>query len=177
MTTSLRALTGDYVLDQARTRIGFVARHTVGPAVHGQFDRFAGTGHLDGDDPSRSRVELTVQAASVRTGNPQRDRYLRGKYLRDADHPVITFTSDRVERTGEAAFRVTGDLSIRGVRNPITLELELTGDGDDLRLKGGVTIDRTDWGVKWTAVAGLVARKVALELDLAATRRPAPTGG
>ncbi|MEU8326250.1 YceI family protein [Nonomuraea sp. NPDC048881] len=174
MTTSLRALTGDYVLDQARTRIGFVARHTVGPAVHGRFDRFTGTGHLDGDDPSRSRIELTVQAGSVQTRNPQRDRYLRGKYLKDADHPVITFTSNRVERTGETAFQVTGDLSIRGVRNPITLELELTGDGDGLRLrlKDGVTIDRTDWGVKWNAAAGLVARKVALELDLAAVRRP-----
>ncbi|MEV3986334.1 YceI family protein [Nonomuraea sp. NPDC049758] len=174
MTTSLRALTGDYVLDQARTRIGFVARHTVGPAVRGRFDRFAGTGHLDGDDPSRSRIELTVQAGSVQTRNPQRDRYLRGKYLKDADHPVITFTSNRVEPTGETAFRVTGDLSIRGVSHPITLELELTGDGDGLRLrlKDGVTIDRTDWGVKWNAAAGLVARKVALELDLAAVRRP-----
>ncbi|MER6582519.1 YceI family protein [Nonomuraea sp. NPDC001023] len=174
MTAGLRALTGDYVLDPARTRIGFVARHTVGPAVRGQFDRFAGTGHLDGDDPSRSRVELTVEAGSVQTRNPQRDRYLRGKYLKDADHPVITFTSNRVERTDETAFQVTGDLSIRGVSNPITLDLELTGDGDELRLrlKGGVTIDRTDWGVKWNAAAGLVARRVALELDLAAVRRP-----
>ncbi|MEU1392885.1 MULTISPECIES: YceI family protein [unclassified Nonomuraea] len=174
MTSSLRDLTGDYVLDPARTRIGFVARHTVGPAVRGWFDRFAGSGRLDGDDLSRSSVELTVQAGSVQTRNPQRDRYLRGKYLKDADHPVITFTSSRVERTGETAFQVTGDLSIRGVSNPITLELELAGDGDGrpLRLRGGVTIDRTDWGVKWNAAAGLVARKVALELDLAAVRRP-----
>lgn len=174
MTTTLRNLTGDYVLDLARTRIGFVARHTIGPKVRGQFDRFEGDGHLDGDDPSKSSVELTIQAGSIQTGNRQRDRYLRGKFLNEADHPTITFTSRRVRQTGQTSFQVTGDLSIRGVSNPIAVELELTGSEHDLRLylKGSATIDRSDWGVKWNGAAGLVGRTVALELEIAAVRQP-----
>lgn len=180
MTTTivLSDLTGDYTLDLARTRIGFVARHTIGPEVRGRFDRFEGHARLDGADPARSDVRLTVQTESISTGNPQRDEYLRAKYLNRAEHPAITFTSSEVRQTGATAFELTGNLTIRGVRKPITVHLELTSAERDpsgglrLRLRGGATIDRKDWGVHWAAAAGLVARKVALEFDVAALRRP-----
>ena len=71
-TTKLSELTGDYVLDTAHTRIGFVARHTMATRVRGQFDDFAGTAYLDGEDPSKSSVQLTIQASSIQTGNPRR---------------------------------------------------------------------------------------------------------
>ncbi|WP_327092157.1 YceI family protein [Nonomuraea sp. NBC_01738] len=169
---TLTALTGDYTLDQARTRIGFLARHTIGPAVPGRFDRFAGSAHLDGDDPARSSAELTIQAAGIDTRNAQRDGYLRGKYLNAAAHPAITFTSTGVRQAGQTTFDLTGDLTIRGVTRPITVTLELTG-ADDTRvtLTGGATLNRKDWGVHWAAAAGLVATSVRLDLDLVATRR------
>ncbi|GGP14263.1 YceI family protein [Nonomuraea glycinis] len=126
-TTVLRDLTGTYTLDLARTRISFVARHTIGPSVRGRFDQFEGGAYLDGGDPSRSSVELTIQAGSIQTHNRQRDDYLRGKYLSLAGHPTITFTSRQVKQAGKTAFELTGDLTIRGVTNSITVDFELTG--------------------------------------------------
>jgi polyisoprenoid-binding protein YceI len=79
-TTKLSELTGDYVLDTAHTRIGFVAR-AMATKVRGQFDEFEGSAHLDGDDPSKSSTELTIQAKCIQTRNQQRDEHLRSKFL------------------------------------------------------------------------------------------------
>ncbi|MFD1938730.1 MULTISPECIES: YceI family protein [Nonomuraea] len=184
MTTTivLNDLTGGYTLDPAHTRIRFLARHTIGPKVRGQFDQFKGGAYLDGGDPSESSVELTIQAGSIQTHNRQRDEYLRSKFLNLADHPTITFTSREVKQVGETTFKLTGALTIRGVTNPITVNLELTSaehdpSSDDLssnlrvHFKGSATINRKDWGVNWTAAAGLVSKTVALELDIAAIRQ------
>lgn len=169
-TTVLSDLTGGYTLDPARTRIGFVARHTIGPQVRGQFDQFTGRAHLDGGDPAKSSVELTIQAASIQTGNRQRDRYLRSKYLNLADHPTITFAAREVRQVDETTFTLTGGLTIRGVTNPVTVHLDLTGTSDnEVSLRGSGTINRKDWGVGWAA-AGLVGKAVALELHIVAIR-------
>ncbi|GAA1281065.1 polyisoprenoid-binding protein [Planotetraspora silvatica] len=177
-TTPMRGeLTGDYVLDIARTRIGFAARHTIGPKVHGHFEEFEGSAHLDGDDPSQSSVKLTIRAGSFQTHNRQRDNLLRGRFLKTADHPTITFTSTGAQQVDETTFKLTGDLTIRGVTKPITVAFEQTGAEHDprgdvrIRFKGGATINRKDWGVNWTAAAGLVGKKVALEIDVAAIRQ------
>lgn len=180
MTTTivLNDLTGGYTLDPAHTRIGFVARHTIGPKVRGQFDQFKGGAYLDGGDPSKSSVELTIQAGSIQTHNRQRDEYLRSKFLNLADHPTITFTSREVKQVDETTFELAGDLAIRGVTNLITVNLELISTEHDpssnfrVHLKGSATINRKDWGVNWTAAAGLVSKTVALELDIAAIRQP-----
>ena len=92
-TTSTTTLTGDYALDVARTRIGFVARHTMATMVPGRFSTFAGRAHVSADDPEKSTVDLTVQAASIDTGNPRRDRALRDKFLDAANHPVVTVSA------------------------------------------------------------------------------------
>ncbi|TDD57253.1 polyisoprenoid-binding protein [Nonomuraea terrae] len=180
-TTSLGELTGDYVIDATRTRIGFVGRHTMATRVRGWFDAFEGGAHLDGDDPSKSDAELTIQAGSVRTGDRRRDAHLRGRFL-DADgHPAITFASTGVVRAGEV-FRVTGDLTIRGVTRPVTVDFRLTGAGNDpeggfrVGFAGGVTIDRDDWGVNWNAVTGvLISGKVTLQLEVSVVRRRGDT--
>lgn len=173
--TELSELTGDYVLDTAHTRIGFVARHTMATKVRGQFDEFEGSTHLDGDDPSKSSVELTIQAKSIQTRNHQRDRALRSKFLDMDNHPAITFTSTEVEQVDETNFKVTGDLTIRGVTQPLTVDFELTGAETDpwgnfrVGFEGSVTISRKDWGVNWNAATGvLVSEKVTLEFDVAA---------
>ncbi|GAA2624858.1 YceI family protein [Actinomadura fulvescens] len=171
--TTLGELTGDYVLDTARTRIGFVARHTVGGKVHGRFEEYEGDARLDGDEPSRSSVRLTIQAGSLRTGNRQRDEHLRGPFLRMADHPALTFVSTGMRRLDETSFAVTGDLSIRGVTRPVTVDVELTdAENDRVGLKGRATINRNDWGVNWNATTRLmVSAKVTLEVDVVAIRQ------
>jgi polyisoprenoid-binding protein YceI len=174
-TTSLSELTGDYQLDTARTRIGFAASSVLAK-VRGQFGAFEGSAHLDGADPSRSSVRLTIAATSIETGNQQRDGHLRSHFLDTGRHPVITFTSTGVERVAETSFRLTGDLTIRRVTSPVTLDLELTGaENAQVRLAGKARINRKDWGVSWPAVLGTVSRQVALELDVAATRHPLST--
>ena len=177
-TTRLSELTGDYVLDTARTRIGFVARHTMATKVPGQFGEFEGSAHLDGGDPPKSSAQLTIHAKSIQTRNRQRDEALRSKYLDTGNHPAITFTSTKVEQAGDTNFAVTGDLTIRGVTKPVTVDFELTGAKTDpwgnfrVGFEGSVTINRKDWGVNWNAATGMVSKKVTLELHAAAIRQP-----
>lgn len=171
ITTKLSDLTGDYALDPARTRIGFATRG-MGVKVRGQFDRFEGGVHLDGDDPTRSSVQVTIAAASVQTDDRRRDAHLRDRFLDVGSYPAITFTSTRVEQAGETSFRVTGDLVIRGVTKPVTLEVELTSaDLGDVVLTGSARINRKDWGVGWAASLGTVGRQVGLEFNVAAIRQ------
>jgi polyisoprenoid-binding protein YceI len=187
-TTKLSELTGDYVLDTGHTRIGFVARHAMITKVHGQFDEFAGSGYLDGDDLSRSTAQLTIEAKSLQTGNPSRDAHLRGNDFLDMDHhPTITFASTAVEQVDATTVKVTGDLTLRGATKPVTVDFELTGAERDpwgnfrVGFEGRTTINRRDWGVNWNAVLDsggvLVSEKVTLEFDVAAIRQSEPTGG
>ncbi|MFJ8592294.1 YceI family protein [Streptomyces sp. NPDC093598] len=174
--TALGELTGDYVLDTDRTRLGFTARAAMVSRVRGRFDAFEGSARLDGGSPSKSAVRLTIRAASVQTRNPKRDEHLRsGDFLDAGAHPALTFTSTRVEPTGGTGFEVTGDLTVRGVTRQVTVGFELTGAGSDpqgafrVAFTGRTVIDREDWGV--SGARGLVGRKVTLEFDVAAIRR------
>jgi polyisoprenoid-binding protein YceI len=177
-TANLSELTGDYAVDVARTRIGFVARHTVGPRVRGEFEEFEGGGHLDGADPSKSRVALTIQGGSIQTHNPPRDNLLRRRFLNLDDDPTITFISSAAHRIAETTFRLTGDLTIRGVTKPVTVSFALTDVQRDVRgdvwicLQGSAVLNRADWGVNWNAATtALISATVALEFDIAVVRR------
>jgi polyisoprenoid-binding protein YceI len=178
--TKLTELTGDYAVDTARTRIGFAVRLMMVTKVAGQFGEFEGSVHLDGDDPSKSSVQLTIQAASIQTRNKRRDDHLRSSFLDAGRHPAITFSSARVDQAGATTFTVTGGLAIRGVTKPVTVDLELTGAEPDPRgsfrvgFAGQATISRTDWGVSWNAAleggGALVGDRVTLELSIIAVR-------
>ena len=176
--TKLGDLTGDYILDTVQTQIGFVARHTMATRVHGQFEEFTGSAHLNGDDPTQSSASLTIRASSIQTGNRRRDHPLRGKFLDAANHPTITFTSTRVQRIDPVNFRVTGELTIRGVSKSVTVDFRLTDAGHDsqgnlrVSLRGSAAINRKDWGVHWNAAAGMVSKTVMLNVDVAVIRRP-----
>ncbi|MEV8021360.1 YceI family protein [Streptomyces sp. NPDC086554] len=176
---NLSELTGDYVIDAARTRIGFVARHTMSTRVRGQFEVFEGGAHLDGDHPSRSGARLTVLASSIQTRNRQRDDMLSGKFLDTDNHPAIIFDATGVAPVDKSNFKVTGDLAVRGVSQQVTLDVELTDGGrgaqGDFRVgfKGSATINRNDWGVNWNAATALmVSPKVTLEFDVTVIRQP-----
>ncbi|WND39721.1 YceI family protein [Streptomyces sp. BB1-1-1] len=172
-------LSGNYLLDTTRTRVGFIARHTMSTRVHGRFEEFEGNAHLDVGHPSKSEIRLTIRARSIRTGKPQRDDLLGGKFL-DADgHPNLTFVSTRVEQAEENVFRVTGDLTIRTVTRPVTVVFTLTGTETGPRgacrigARGRATIDRNDWGVNWNAMTtAMVSPKVTLDFDVSVVRRP-----
>jgi polyisoprenoid-binding protein YceI len=113
--STLTDLTGTYTLDPAHTRIGFVARHAMVTKVRGAFNEFEGTGTLDGTSPANSRVQVTIDAASIDTRNAQRDEHLRGNdFLAMKEYPRITFSSTGVRQLDATTFEVTGDLTIKG---------------------------------------------------------------
>ena len=182
-TTIPSTLTGTYEIDPAHSRIGFVARHAMVTKVRGSFDDFSGSGHFDAQDPGRSWLEVTVSAASVDTRNPDRDAHLRGPDFFDVErYPAITFRSTAVEQVDATRFRVTGDLTIKGVTRPVTIDLEYTGAAVDpfgnqrIGFEGGATVNRKDWGLTWNLAleAGgvLVGEKVQLEFEVSAIRSP-----
>ena len=175
-------IAGDYVLDPAHTRIGFSARHAMVTKVRGQFDEFEGTAHVDTQNPAASTVNVTIQTASVTTGQAQRDGHLKSPDFFDVEtYPQITFVSTDVERDG-TEWSITGDLTINAVTKPVTVLFEETGEAKDpfgnLRVgfEGSVTLNRTEWDLKWNSpleTGGvLVSEKVTLEFDVSAIRQP-----
>ena len=171
-------IAGDYVLDPHHTRLGFSARHAMVTKVRGQFDEFEGTAHIDTVTPANSKVNVTIQAASVTTGNEQRDSHLKTPDFFDTEnYPTITFASTTVERDRDE-WDITGDLTINGVTKPVTIEFEETGSAKDpygntrLGFEGDTTITRTDWNLNFNAALEtggvLVSEKVKLEFDISA---------
>ena len=174
-------LTGTYAIDPTHSRIGFVARHAMVTKVRGSFNEFDGTGYFDADDPAGSHLELRIKTASIDTRNADRDAHLRSNDFFDMEtYPEITFTSTSVEQVGADDYRVTGDLTIKGITKAVTVDLEYTGSATDpfgnqrIGFEGKTTINRKDWGVTWNAAleAGgvLVSEKVTLEFEVSAVR-------
>ncbi len=181
MTTTTAELTGEYTIDTAHSRAGFVARHAMVTKVRGSFNDWQGTAHIDGENPSNSSVRVEIQAKSIDTRNSQRDEHLRSNDFLDMDtHPEITFVSTAVEQTGDSTYRVTGDLTVRGVTRPVGIDFEYTGTAVDpygnrrVGLEGSVVINRKDFGVTWNAVLEgggvLVSEKITLELEVSAIK-------
>ncbi len=171
-------IAGDYAIDAAHTRIGFVARHAMVTKVRGQFDEFEGTAHVDTVTPANSSVKVVIKAASVSTGNEQRDAHIVTPDFFDVEtYPEITFVSTNVERDG-SDWTITGDLTINAVTKPVTIEFEETGSVIDpwgntrVGFEGETTISRSEWNLNWNAAleAGgvLVSDKIKLEFDVAA---------
>jgi len=182
--TSPTTVTGTYAIDSTHSSIGFVARHAMVTKVRGSFNEFEGSGYFDAENPAASSLQLTIQAASIDTRNADRDAHLKGNDFFDMEtYPTITFASTAVESVGDANYRVTGDLTIKGVTKPVTIDFEYTGTAVDpynntrIGLEGKTVVNRKDWGVNWNAAleAGgvLVSEKVTLEFEVSAIRTDA----
>ena len=183
-TTDTSSLTGTYAIDPTHSRIGFVARHAMVTKVRGSFNEFEGSGYFDAADPSNSTAQLTISAASIDTRSADRDAHLRSNDFFDMEtYPEISFVSTAVEAVDAENYRVTGDLTIKGVTKPVTVDFEYTGTAVDpfgntrVGFEGQTTVNRKDWGVNWNAAleAGgvLVSEKVTLEFDVSAIRADA----
>lgn len=180
-TTLLDDIAGDYALDITHTRFGFSVRHAMVTTVRGSFKEFEGTAHVDTATPANSKVDITLKAASIDTGNADRDGHLQtGDFFQADVFPNITFVSTKVEREDADTWLVTGDLTIKDVTKPVTVELEQTGSARDpfgnvrIGFEGGVTINRKDWGLTYNAALEtggvLISEKVKLEFDISAVQ-------
>ncbi len=179
--TTPATLTGSYTVDPAHSRIGFVARHAMVTKVRGSFNEFHGSGYLDAENPANSWLAVAIEAASIDTRNADRDAHLRSNDFLDMERfPTIAYVSSAVEQLDDTHYRVTGDLTIKGVTRPVTVDLEFTGAAVDpfgnqrIGLEGTTTINRKDFGVNWNAAleAGgvLVSDKVVLEFEVSAIK-------
>ena len=180
--TSATDLTGTYDLDPTHTQLGFVARHAMVTKVRGTFKEFDGQVHINGEEPTKSTGTLRMVARSIDTGVQQRDEHLRSNDFFDMEnYPELTFTSTKVEHAGGDRYRVTGDLTVKDVTKPVTMDVEYTGSATDpfgnqrLGLEGSVTINRKDWNLTWNApLEGggvLVSENVQITVDISAIKR------
>jgi polyisoprenoid-binding protein YceI len=146
--------------------------------VRGRFREFAGTINI-AEVPEQSSVEATIQAASIDTGDPDRDTHLRSPEFLDVDHyPAIVFRSTSVAAADGDQWEVKGDLTIRDRTRPVTIMVEFEGSGQDpwgnirAGFTGTTTINRDDWGVSWNQAleAGgfLVGKEIKVELNIEA---------
>ncbi len=163
--------------DPAHTTIGFSAKHMMVTTVRGKFTKFSGELDLNEQHPEQSSVNVTVEAASIDTGQEQRDGHLRSPdFLDVANHPTITFKSTRVEKKGEDRYHVFGDLTIRGVSREVPLDVTLEGHGKNPYGKhvAGFTItgaiSRKDFGLNWNVAletgGWLVGDQVKLDIEV-----------
>ncbi|MFC7790653.1 YceI family protein [Streptomyces cinereoruber] len=181
---ALAALTGDYTIDPAHSSIGFTVRHAMVTNVRGTFAEHEGTLKLDGTDPGASTASIDVRIASVDTGIADRDNHLRSGDFFDAEQfPLMSFRSTRAEQLGGDTYRITGDLTIKDVTRPLSIDLELNGSATDVYgnervgFEGSAEILRSDWGLTWNAAleAGgvMVSDKVKLTFDISAIKNAA----
>jgi polyisoprenoid-binding protein YceI len=173
-------------LDRSHTNIGFSVRHFFTP-VKGEFKEMKGTILYDTANPANSKVEVTIPTASINTNHEKRDGHLRTADFFDAEnHPTITFVSKAI--TLDAATKkgtMTGDLTMRGVTKPVTLDIEVLGiqsagksGGSIAGFSGRGKINRKDFGINWNNTLDngsvVLADEVELILDVEAkTPRPA----
>lgn len=175
-------LTGDYTIDPAHSRLGFVTRHAMVTKVRGQFSDVEGHIHLDEASPRDSTATVRIKTASIDTAQQQRDDHLRSADFFDVEtYPEIVFRITAIEPKGGDLYAVSGELTIRDVAKPLTFDLEFTGLAHDpmgntrAGFEGSTQINRKDWGLTWNAAMDsggfLVSEKVTLELDISAIKQ------
>ncbi|MEJ8659957.1 YceI family protein [Streptomyces sp. MS1.AVA.4] len=181
---ALAALSGDYTIDPAHSSIGFTVRHAMVTNVRGSFGEHEGTLRLDGSDPASSTAAIDVKIASVDTGIADRDGHLRsGDFFDVETFPLMSFRSTSAEQLGGEKYRITGDLTIKDVTRPLSIDLEFNGVATDVYgnervgFEGSAEILRSHWGLTWNAAleAGgvMVSDKVKLNFDISAIKAAA----
>jgi len=180
---TISELAGTWALDPAHTSVELSIRHMMVATVRGRLRPLGGELHVDADDPFQSYVKVELDAASVDTGNPDRDKHLRSPDFLDSDRfPTITFRSVDVEDQGDGSYLITGDLTVKGETRPVRLDAELGGiirdpfGNDRMGFSARGTIDRSEFGLTWNAAlegGGLVlGDKLKVDIDAEFTRRP-----
>jgi polyisoprenoid-binding protein YceI len=172
----------EWRVDSAHSYVGFKVRHMMVSWVRGQFADIKGTVKFDPADPSKTNVEVEIDANSINTANERRDKHLRSADFFDVEnHPSIRFVSKRVEGSAQSGLKLIGDLTMHGVTKEVALDVEgpapgvADGRGGE---KSGVSasakINRSDFGLTWNRAleAGgvTVSDEVTLELEVELAR-------
>ena len=165
-----------WTIDKAHTEIGFKIKHLVISTVSGKFTSFEGKLEGEPEDFKNAKISFAADVDSIHTGNEQRDGHLKSADFFDAaNYSKLTFTSIKIEQKDGSEYKVTGDLTIKDVTKPVTLNVEFGGIQNNLygQTVAGFEItgkiNRQDFGLTWSAVteAGgiVVSDEVKLVID------------
>jgi len=178
-----RTRTTTWQIDPAHTLVELSTKHMMFTTVKGRFTGVRGTILDHEDDPSQSSVHAEIDAATITTGDAQRDTHLRSADFFDVEqYPTITFNSTRIEGKREH-FRIVGDLTIRGTTREVVLDTTFNGRGTNpygkevAGFSAETQINRKDFGLNWNLAleAGgfLVSDNIKISLDIQAVRQEA----
>ena len=170
-------LAGSWEVDPTHSALEFVARYAVFTLVRGRFTSFSGTVVIDPAHPGATQIDVDIDASSVDTAMAVRDSHLRGEEFFDVErHPRISFRSHDATVLTAGRYTVRGELTIRGITQPVRLLVDVFGRAPDvlgnprLGLKATAKVQRAIWGITWNApVPGggvALAEEVDLELDV-----------
>jgi len=169
-----------FQIDKGHSEVTFQVRHLL-TKVRGHFSDFDGAIQFNAAAPEASSVTLTIQAGSINTNQPDRDKHLRsGDFFAIDEFATLTFASTGMTRTAEGAYEVAGDLTIRGVTRPITLPVTFLGTARDpwgaerLAFETETTINRKDFGLNWNAALETGGFLVGDEVRIAVSVQAVP---
>ena len=181
------AQAGEWAIDPSHSAAHFSVRHMMVSDVRGTFEKVAGTVNIDDKDPSKSDVDVKIDVASLETRDDKRDEHLKSPDFFDAaNHPQITFKSTQIKKAGKDKYKVLGDLTMKGVTKPVTLEV--VGPSQPVKSPWGMSVrgvsatgkvNRKDFGLNWNKAleAGgvLVGDEVKIQLDVELVEKPSAT--
>jgi polyisoprenoid-binding protein YceI len=179
---SVAALAADYSIDPAHSSASFGVTHMMVSTVRGQFSKVSGTVRYDPNDLAGSRVEASIDAATIDTQQAKRDAHLRSADFFDTEkYPNITFRSTRWTREN-GKLKIAGDLTIHGITKPVVLDV--TGPGAEVKGADGsmligatasTTVSRRAFGLTWNKLmetgGAVVGDEISITLDIEAKRK------
>lgn len=175
-----RAQPYDYIIDPEHVVVAFTVRHLGFADVLGRFLEVVGSFTFDEQTRTLSNVNAEIKAASVFSAHAARDGHLRKKdFLWAEEHPVITFAGTRAEPTGERTGKVYGDLTIRGVTQPVVLDVTWNRSGRypfgdkhyAIGISARTSVKRSDFGMTYALEGDLVGDQVTIVLEFEAIRQ------
>ncbi len=175
-TTATLPKTGTWVIDPSHSSVEFVAKHLVVSKVRGRFASFSGT--IEVADPiERSNVDVTIEAASIDTGDRDRDGHVKsGDFLDVETFPQLTFRSTGAHHKDGDRWSIPGELTIRDVTKPVELDVEYLGvytdpwGNEKAAFTASTELDREQFGITWNQALEtggvLVGKTVKIEIDV-----------
>ena len=170
---------GTWTVDAAHSHVGFTVRHMVVSKVRGSFDKFDAKLTI-AEDPLQSSVEATIDLASINTGDEGRDGHVKGGDFFDIEqYPTMEFRSTGIRPNG-SDYLLDGELTIKGVTKPVTLELEFNGvtkdpwGGTRAGFSAEGEVNRGDYGISYNAALEtggvLIGEKLKIEIEIEAVK-------
>ncbi|MDX3849375.1 YceI family protein [Streptomyces sp. AK02-01A] len=167
---------GEWEIEPAHSRIGFIARHIGLARVHGRFDNFAGAIRI-GETMEQTAMHVVIGAASIDTSVQMRDDHLRSAdFLDVANYPTLEFYSDRFAHRGGNNWAITGALTLHGVTRTITLDAQYLGIGNGMEgetraaVRATTELHREDYTVNWQSMLArgiaVVGSSIKIEMDI-----------